>query len=142
MEKKYDVFISFKNSDSDGNKTKDSIIAEQLYNYLTEKGLSVFFSNVELEFLGKAQYTRVIDNALESSQFLIAVGCSNENLDSQWVRYEWESFINDVRSGIKSNAEIFVLYQDMTINQLPRALRQHQAFNASEATSFVTRHSC
>ena len=136
MERKYDVFISFKNSDSKGNKTKDSIIAEKLYGYLTEKGLSVFFSNVELEFIGKAQYTRVIDDALESSQFLIAVGCSHENLNSQWVRYEWESFINDVRSGIKTNAEVFVVYQDMTINQLPRALRQNQAFNAGEATSY------
>ena len=128
----YDVFISFKNSDENGNATKDSAIAQKLYDYLSGKGLRVFFSNVELEFLGKAQYTEVIDDALDSSRFLIAVGCSRDNLSSQWVRYEWSGFLNDIRSNIKPNAEVFVLYADMTIGELPRALRQQQAFDAGD----------
>jgi len=127
----YDVFISFKNSDENGNQTKDSHLAEELYDYLSNSGLRVFFSKRELEFIGKAQYTRVIDAALDSSNFLIAVGCSNQHLESQWVRYEWESFIDDIRSNIKPNAEVFVLYQDMARNELPRALRRQQAFDAS-----------
>ena len=129
----YDVFISFKNSDENGRATKDSAIAQRLYDYLSGKGLRVFFSNVELEFLGKAQYTEVIDDALDSSRFLIAVGCSRDNLSSQWVRYEWSGFLNDIRSNIKPNAEVFVLYAGMTIGELPRALRQQQAFDAGDA---------
>jgi len=136
MEKKYDVFISFKNSDDNGNKTKDSIIAKKLYNYLTDKGLRVFFSETELEFLGMAQYTPVIDDSLDSSRFLIAVGCSHDNLNARWVRYEWESFLNDIRSGIKKDAEVFVLYQDMTTKEMPRALRQQQAFDANDENSY------
>ena len=134
--KKYDVFISFKNSDKDGKQTADSVLAEKLYDFLSKKGISVFFSNIELEFTGKAQYTKVIDDALDSSGFLIAVGCGKENLDSDWVRYEWESFLNDIRSGVKSGAEVFVLFQDMTINDLPRALRQQQAFDAADNASY------
>jgi len=137
MERKYDVFISFKNSDANGNKTIDSDVAHKLYKYLTDNGLKVFFSNVELEYIGKAQYTQVIDEALETSRFLIAVGCSYDNLNSQWVRYEWESFINDIRSGIKPDAEVFVLYQDITIKDLPRALRQQQAFDANDENSYL-----
>ena len=136
MERKYDVFISFKNSDEKGNKTKDSALAEKCYHYLTDKGLSVFFSNIELEFIGKAQYSKVIDDALDSSRFLIAVGCSHDNLNSQWVRYEWESFLNDIRSNIKPQAEVFVLYQDVSISKLPRALRQQQAFNGNDESAF------
>ena len=132
----HDVFISFKNSDENGCQTKDSEIANKLYDFLTDKGLRVFFSNVELEFTGKAQYTKVIDDALDTSRFLIAVGSNHNNLNSQWVRYEWESFLNDIRSGIKPNAEVFVLISDMRINDLPRALRQQQAFNADDKNSY------
>ncbi|MCL2388442.1 MAG: toll/interleukin-1 receptor domain-containing protein [Defluviitaleaceae bacterium] len=136
MIKKYDVFISFKNSDAMGNKTKDSALAEKCYHYLTNKGLNVFFSDIELEFIGKAQYSNVIDDALDSSQFLIAVGCSHEHLNSRWVRYEWESFLNDIRSNIKPEGEVFILFQDMRVNDLPRALRQQQAFNADTDVSY------
>ena len=132
----YDVFISFKNSDKDGNSTKESVLAAQLYEYLINKGLRVFFSTQELEFLGKSQYTEVIDKALETSHFLIAIGCSRENFESEWVRYEWSSFLNDIRSGFKSNAEAYVLYQEMKIADLPRALRQQQSFNVDDGNAF------
>lgn len=135
-QEKYNVFISFKHSDANGNRSEDSVLAEELYNYLKSRGLKVFFSPSELEFLGQSQYSKVIDDALDSSMFLIAVGCSREHLDSQWVRYEWDSFLNDIRSGTKSNAEVFVLYSGMSVGDLPRALRQRQAFNAKESGSF------
>ncbi|MCL2386715.1 MAG: toll/interleukin-1 receptor domain-containing protein [Defluviitaleaceae bacterium] len=136
--REYDIFISFKNSDSDGNQTLDSKIAEKCYNYLSAKGLNVFFSNIELEAIGTADYTKAIDDALDSSQFLIAVGCSRDNLDSRWVRYEWNGFLNDIRSNVKSNAQVFVLYQGMSVNELPRALRQQQAFDASDDSAYDT----
>ena len=132
----YDVFISFKNSDENGCQTIDSEIAKKLYDFLTKKGLRVFFSNIELEFTGKAQYSRVINEALDSSRFLIAVGSSHKNLNSEWVYYEWDSFLNDIRSGIKPNAEVFVLFSCMKVSELPRALRQQQAFNADEKDSY------
>ena len=134
--RRYDVFISFKNSDDAGRRTKDSELAEKCYHYLTGKGLSVFYSNIELEFIGKSQYSKVIDDALDSSRFLIAVGCNPENLNTQWVRYEWESFFNDIRANIKPHAEVFVLYQDVAIADLPRALRHQQAFNADNEDVF------
>ena len=87
-----DVFISFKNSDENDCRTIDSKIAKKLYEFLTKKGLRVFFSNIELEFTGKAQYSKVINEALDSSRFLIVVGSSYKNLNSEWVYYEWDSF--------------------------------------------------
>jgi len=130
LQTKYDVFISYKNTDEKGNKTKDTKLADKCYQYLTAKGLSVFHSEVSLESIGKAQYSNVIDDALDSSRFLIAVGCNPENLNARWVRYEWESFLNDIRSNIKPDGEVFVLYKDFKMADLPRALRQQQAFNA------------
>jgi ribosomal-protein-alanine N-acetyltransferase len=132
----YDVFISFKNNDENGGQTKDSAIAVKLYNYLVEKGLSVFFSNVTLEERGKSEYSVAIDEALDTSKCLIVVSCKPEHINAKWIRYEWESFVNDIRSGIKSRAEVFVFYDDMDITDLPRALRLKQSFNASDGNSF------
>jgi len=133
----YDIFISFKNSDlKTGKKTEDSKLAKTLYDYLTSKGLKVFFSDIELEFLGQSQYTDAIDAALDSSRFLIAVGCRRENLESEWVKYEWRSFINDIRDGSKSNSEVFVLYKNMEVLNLPRALKERQAFDAQDSNSY------
>lgn len=133
---KYDVFISFKNTDSEGKKTKDSVIAKKLYSYLTDRGLNVFLSEVELEFLGKSQYSKVIDDALDSSRFLIAVGCSRKNLEAEWVRHEWDSFLNEIRSNIKPDGEVYVLYQGMRVKDLPRSLREQQAFDADDDASY------
>ncbi|MCL2010248.1 MAG: toll/interleukin-1 receptor domain-containing protein [Synergistaceae bacterium] len=132
----YDVFICFKNSDQDGKATEDSGIATRLHDYLQSRRLRVFLSVRELEFLGKSQYTNVIDKALETSQFMIVVGCSRENLESEWVRYEWSSFLNDIRSGFKQNTEVYVLYRGMEFADLPRALRQKQAFDVDEDDAF------
>ena len=132
----YDVFISFKNSDANGRPTKESITAKRLYDSLTANGLNVFFSNAELENTGKGQYSIAIDEALDSSMFLIAVGSSHDHLNSKWVRYEWESFLNDVRSEIKPNAEVFVVFEEMKTHELPRALRQQQAFDAADSGAF------
>lgn len=129
---RYDIFISFKYSDIEGNKTKDYDIAKNLYDYLKEKGHKVFFSPSELEILGQSQYSKVIDEALDASRFLIVVGCSKENINSQWVQYEWDSFLNDIRSGSKPNGEVYVVYSDMNVNDLPRALRQRQAFDNND----------
>ena len=136
----YDLFISFKNSDAKGNPTYDNMLAERLYSFLTNKGLRVFYSNVELEKHGIAQYKKAIDDALDSSKILIAVGCSKENFESRWVKYEWDGFISDILSGNKEEDAVFVFYQDMKTNDFPRALRQRQAINALEENSLERLH--
>lgn len=45
MEKGFDVFISFKNTDKNGERTQDSFMAEELYEALKEKGINAFYSN-------------------------------------------------------------------------------------------------
>ena len=123
-----EVFISFKNLDEQGMPTRDSALAREVYDYLTDRGLQVFLSSVSLERLGVAAYTRAIDNALDSAQVLVAVGTSNAHLDSQWVRYEWNSFFNDTLSGIKPDGRLFTYVEGLGPRDLPRALRQVETF--------------
>ena len=122
------AFISFKNLDPNGKPTRDSQLAQEVHDFLVAQGLRVFFSNVSLEKLGVAAYKKAIDSALDSAKVLIAVGTSGEHLDSQWVRYEWDSFLNDILSGVKPEGRIFGYVENTAISSLPRALRQSQVF--------------
>jgi len=128
----YDVYISFKNLDEYGKPTRDSVLARQVYDDLSGRGLRVFFSPVSLEKLGISAYKAAIDKALDSSRVLVAVGTSAKNLDSQWVRYEWDSFYNDILSSVKPDGRVFVYVEGCELNSLPRGLRQSQIFTRDD----------
>ena len=59
---------------------------------------------------------------------MVAVGTSAENLDSEWVRYEWASFYNDIRSRKKPGGKVFTYISGVRPVELPRGLRQTQTF--------------
>ncbi|MBL8830389.1 MAG: toll/interleukin-1 receptor domain-containing protein [Planctomycetaceae bacterium] len=124
----YDVFISFKNLDRSGKPTRDSVLAREVFDRLSSRGFRVFFSPVSLEKLGVSAYKAAIDKALDASRILVAVGTSTENLDTQWVRYEWDGFFNDILSGVKPDGRVFVYVEGCEPRCLPRALRQSQVF--------------
>lgn len=41
---KTEVFLSFKNSDANGNSTKERAMADELYNALANRGIGVFIA--------------------------------------------------------------------------------------------------
>lgn len=45
----YDVFICYKETDEDGNRTQDSVIANDIYYQLTNEGFKVFYAAITLE---------------------------------------------------------------------------------------------
>lgn len=128
----FEVFISFKNLDETGNPTRDQTIAQQVTHALMKRGISVFFSVETLERLGTSAYKKAIDNALDEAKVLIAVGTSKANLESEWVRYEWDGFLQDVISGVKPTGHVFVVTEGISPRDLPRGLRHSQTFTFSE----------
>ena len=130
----WQIFISFKNLDRDGKPTPDSVLADDLYQYLSRRGFRVFFSNRSLEKLGISAYKREIEDALDRAKVLIVVGTSIENISSEWVRYEWDSFHSDIIGGAKQDGRIFVYADDIQLTTLPRALRQSQVFEHGQRT--------
>jgi len=127
----YQVFISFKNLDTDGQPTRDSRIAEQLYHGLKERGVNVFFSNEEVQRKCRPDYGDLIDEALESSRVLLLVGTSVDYIESKWVKYEWNSFKNEINSGRKDGYIIPVI-EGFSVGDLPFALRHGQVYTADE----------
>ena len=73
-EKPFDVFICYKETDNDGRRTRDSVIAADLYHELTEEGFKVFFSRITLEDKLGSAYEPYIFAALNSAKVMVVVG--------------------------------------------------------------------
>lgn len=116
-EKPFDIFISYKETDSEGNRTKDSIAAQNLYEKLTENGYKVFFSRITLEDKIGTEYEPYIYAALYSSKVMLTVCSSKENIESPWVRNEWSRFLTLRQNN--TGKTLIPLYFDMSKADLP-----------------------
>ena len=116
-ENPFDIFISYKETDENGNRTKDSIEAQKIYDKLTDLGYKVFFSRITLESKIGEEYEPYIYAALSSSKIMITVSSSADNLNSAWVENEWSRFLT-LRRGDTSKTLIPV-YFDMNKEDLP-----------------------
>lgn len=85
------------------------------------------FSGQSLAVLGADRYKEMIDNALDDCSVLIVVGTSLGNIQSSWVRYEWDSFYNDILME-KKKGRMFSYIENINPHDLPRTLRNLQCF--------------
>jgi hypothetical protein len=126
-EEPFDVFICYKETDDRGRRTPDSVIAQELYDELTDKGYKVFFARITLEDkLGEA-YEPYIFAALNSARVMVVVGTRVEYFDSVWVKNEWSRYISLVRGGAKKT--LIPAYKDMDTKDLPDEFVRLQAQN-------------
>ncbi len=133
---KFEVFISFKNTDKNGGRTKDSHMAEELYYALRNKGIHAFYSNVSIPEEGGHDFGNMINEALEQADIFVAVGTSLENLSSRWVKYELECFNGEMLNGNKAqekSAMYSYITPNVSVNRLPMALRRCQSFTDLDA---------
>ena len=103
-------------------------MAERVYDFLKSNGLSVFIASEELGKIGEAQYADAIDEVLDNSNHMVVVASSVENVKSKWVKYEWGTFSNDLKSGYRSGNLLTVLCNSISLKSLPASLRHQQSF--------------
>ena len=92
-EEPYDIFICYKETDENGERTVDSVIAQDVYDALTEKGYRVFFSRISLEDKLGTEYEPYIFAALNSAKLMLAFGTDYEYYNAVWVKNEWSRFL-------------------------------------------------
>ena len=92
-EQPYDVCSCVKATEEDGERTQGSIIAQDIYEQLTEKGLKVFFSRITLEDKLSEEYEPYIFAALHSARVMLVVATKPEHLTSRWVQNEWSRYL-------------------------------------------------
>jgi len=134
----YDAFISFKHSGRGGGLTPDAEAARAVYEALMAAGVRTFFSPECLKHHGHGRYAKSIEAALESAKFLVLVASCREHIESRWVETEWDTFINDVRSGHKPDGDLVILNcGDLAPATLPLFLRRHSMFRREEIDALV-----
>lgn len=129
-EEPYDIFICYKETDQ-GKRTKDSVIAQEIYDILSKKGYKVFFSRVTLESKLGREYEPIIFAALNSSKVMLVVGTRPEYFTSVWVKNEWSRYISIIEKS-KDNKYIIPCFKDMEAYDLPDELVSFQSQDMSK----------
>ena len=119
-EEPYDVFISYKELDENGERTLDSVIAQDIYKELTKEGYRVFFSRISLEDKLGVEYEPYIFAALNSAKLMIVVGTDYEHFDAVWVKNEWGRFLKLIEAGQKK--VLIPVYRNMDPYDMPKEL--------------------
>ena len=93
-EKPFDVFICYKETDELGNRTVDSVLAQDIYDHLTDRGFKVFFARITLEYKLGQEYEPYIFAALNSAKVMLAIGTNSEYYNAVWVKNEWSRYLS------------------------------------------------
>lgn len=124
-EEPFDVFICYKETDNNGRRTPDSVLANDLYHQLTQEGFKVFFARITLEDKLGSAYEPYIFAALNSAKVMVVLGTKPEYFNAVWVKNEWSRYLALIKSGAKKM--IIPAYKDMDPYDLPEEFSHLQA---------------
>lgn len=130
-EEPFDVFICYKETDANGRRTPDSVLANDLYHQLTQEGFKVFFARITLEDKLGTAYEPYIFAALNSAKVMVVLGTKPEYFNAVWVKNEWSRYLALVKtSGGKK--VLIPAYKDMDPYDLPEEFSHLQAQDMSK----------
>ena len=124
-EKPFDVFICYKETDANGRRTPDSVLANDMYHQLTKEGFKVFFSRITLEDKIGTAYEPYIFAALNSAKVMVVLGTKPEYFNAVWVKNEWSRYLALIRAG--ADKTLVPAYRDMDPYDLPDEFAHLQA---------------
>ena len=108
----YDVFISFKNEDSD--------LAEKVYQ-LCQRHMKVpFWSKRTLPELSKSEYEDAIYAALRKSKHFVVVLSRLEFLEANWIQREMKAFDRAITEGRKPGGNFIFVATDSVYDEILR----------------------
>ena len=129
-EENYDVFICYKETDNNGNRTQDSVIANDIYYQLKNEGYKVFYAAITLEGKLGSAYEPIIFAALNSAKVMLAIGTKPEYFNAVWVKNEWSRFLKIIK---KDRSKLLIpCYRDMDAYELPEEFAHLQAQDMSK----------
>lgn len=127
-EQPYEIFICYKETDEIGHRTRDSHVAEDIYNELINKGYKVFFSRITLESKLGLEYEPIIFAALQSSKVMLVIGSKKEYFEAVWVKNEWSRYLSFMAEN-KGNKYMIPCYRDMEAYDMPDEFLSLQSQN-------------
>ena len=124
-EKPFDVFICYKETDANGQRTRDSVIANDMYHQLEKEGFKTFFAAITLEGKLGTAYEPYIFAALNSAKVMIVLGTKPEYFVAPWVKNEWSRFLTIIKND--PSKMLIPAYRDMDPYELPEEFSFLQA---------------
>ena len=121
----YDIFICYKETDKNGDRTIDSVIAQDVYELLTRKGYRVFFSRISLEDKLGREYEPYIFSALHSAKIMLVFGTDYEHFNAVWVKNEWSRFLRLMEDD--DEKALIPCFRDIDAYDMPKEFAHLQA---------------
>ena len=133
-EKPCDIFLSYKESDSENSdeRTQDSIAAQELYTHLTDKGYHVFFSRESLREKTDDDHEPYIFNALATAKAMVVYGTKPDHINTPPVKNEWTRYEKWMQKGEKKPNSLIVACDGFSPAVLPGVLASKQCLNAAD----------
>lgn len=114
-----DVFIAYKETDLQGRRTKESIIAQDIYMKLKSKNINTFYQRISAEGLFGDKLSAILYVAASCTKIIIIVGTSKDSFEKIVEKYR----------EILENKILISVYADMDTVDLPKYLCGLQALN-------------
>ncbi|GHS95702.1 hypothetical protein AGMMS50276_12320 [Synergistales bacterium] len=125
----FDVFICCKEKTAGGGRTKDSVVAQKIYDQISQAGYRVFFARVTLEDKSGAPEPYIF-SALNSARVMLVIGTSPEYFNAVWVKNEWSRYMAIMA---RSPGRLLIpCYYGFDLHDLPEELSSLQAQNMSK----------
>lgn len=127
----FDIFICYKETDNNGRRTPDSVLANDLYHQLTQEGFKVFYARITLEDKLGTAYEPYIFAALNSAKVMVVLGTRPEYFNAVWVKNEWSRYLALVKK-TGGRKMLIPAYKDMDPYDLPEEFSHLQAQDMSK----------
>ena len=124
-EEPYDIFICYKETAENGDRTLDSVLAQDVYDALTDKGYRVFFSRITLEDKLGVEYEPYIFAALNSAKIMLAFGTDYEYFNAVWVKNEWSRYLKLMAKD--KSKHLIPCYKGIDAYDMPKEFARLQA---------------
>ncbi len=124
-EEPYDIFICYKETDKNGDRTVDSVIAQDVYDVLVNKGYRVFFSRISLEDKLGVEYEPFIFAALNSAKIMLVFGTKYDHFGAVWVKNEWSRFLKLIAKD--KSKYLIPCFRDIDVYDMPPEFKNLQS---------------
>ena len=121
----YDIFICYKETDENGERTLDSVLAQDIYDALSDRGYRVFFARITLEDKLGQEYEPYIFAALNSAKIMLAIGTDYEYFNAVWVKNEWSRYLKLMEKD--SHKHLIPCYKGIDAYDMPKEFSKLQA---------------
>lgn len=114
-----EVFVCYVENDAYGRRSKDSVIAQNIYNKLEDTGIRSFYKRTSVGELSEDEAEMAATVALDKAKVVAVVATDSENFRKLTERY-----------GEKlKTKKVIPVFSSMNVNDMPPELKSLQAIN-------------